>query len=41
MVPINTLFLFCIQDMDKIEVKLDNLENILIQDNIIIPVIRK
>jgi hypothetical protein len=40
-VPINTPFLFCIQDMDKMGVKLDNLENILIQGNIIIPVIRK
>ena len=30
-VPTNTLFLFCIRDMDKLGVKLDNLENVLIQ----------
>jgi len=29
-VPANTPFLFCIQDIDKLGVKLDNLENVLI-----------
>ncbi len=29
-IPMNTPFLFCIGDMDKLGVKLDNLENILI-----------
>ncbi len=29
-VPVNTPFLFCIQDIDKLGVKLDNLENVLI-----------
>jgi len=29
-IPINTLFLFCIRDIDKLGVKLNNLKNILI-----------
>jgi hypothetical protein len=29
-VPTNISFLFCIQDMDKMGVKLDNLKNVLI-----------
>ena len=29
-VPANTLFLFCIQNMDRMGVKLDNLKNVLI-----------
>jgi len=29
-VPINTLFLFCIKDIDKLGVKLNNLKDILI-----------
>ena len=29
-VPANILFLLCIQDMDKMEIKLDNLKNIFI-----------
>ncbi|KAF8854920.1 hypothetical protein BDZ45DRAFT_627121 [Acephala macrosclerotiorum] len=40
-VPTNTPFLFCIQDMDKMGVKLDNLENVLIQGNKVVPVVRK
>ncbi len=40
-VPANTPFLFCIQDMNKLGVKLDNLENVLIQGNNIVPIIRK
>jgi hypothetical protein len=28
--PTNTLFLFCLQDIDRIGVKLDNLQNVLI-----------
>ena len=40
-VPANTPFLFCIQDMDRMGVKLDNLQNVLIQGNKIVPVIRK
>ncbi len=40
-VPANTPFLFCIQDMDKLGVKLDNLENVLIQGDNIVPIVRK
>jgi len=29
-IPINTLFLFCIKDIDKLGVKLNNLKNILV-----------
>jgi hypothetical protein len=39
--PTNTLFLFYLQDIDRIGVKLDNLQNILIQGNKTIPVVRK
>jgi hypothetical protein len=39
--PTNILFLFYFQDIDRIGVKLDNLQNILIQGNKTIPVIRK
>lgn len=40
-VPENTPFLYCIQDMDRMGVKLDNLENILIQGKKIVPIVRK
>jgi hypothetical protein len=39
--PTNTPFLFCLQDMDRMGVKLDNLQNVLIQGNKTIPVVRK
>jgi len=29
-IPINTLFLFCIKDIDKLGVRLNNLKNVLI-----------
>ena len=40
-VPTNTPFLFCIGDMDKLGVKLDNLKNVLVQGDNRVPVIRK
>jgi hypothetical protein len=40
-VPANTPFLLCINDIDRIGVKLDNLKNVLIQGNKKIPIIRK
>src|SRR5438045_3800357 len=40
-VPANTPFLFCLYDMDNLKVKFDNLENVLVQGNKKIPVIRK
>jgi hypothetical protein len=40
-IPANTPFLYCIQDMDAIGVRLDNLKNILVQRNKVIPIIRK
>jgi len=38
-VPANTPFLYCIQDMDKMGVKLDNLANVLIQGTKVIPIV--
>ncbi|KAI0994430.1 hypothetical protein K3495_g13752, partial [Podosphaera aphanis] len=38
-VPANTPFLYCIQDMDKMGVKLDNLKNVLIQGRKVVPVV--
>jgi hypothetical protein len=40
-VPANTPFLFCIGDMDKLGVKLDNLKNMLVQGDKFVPVVRK
>jgi hypothetical protein len=40
-VPTNTPFLLCLQDMDAIGVRFDNLKNILIQGSKIVPVVRK
>ena len=40
-VPANTPFLYCLQDMDRMGVKLDNLSNTLIQGTKIIPIVRK
>jgi hypothetical protein len=37
----NTPFLLCLQDMDAIGVRFDNLKNILIQGSKIVPVVRK
>jgi hypothetical protein len=40
-VPTNTPFLLCLQDMDAMGVRFDNLQNILIQGNKIVPIVRK
>jgi hypothetical protein len=40
-VPANTPFLFCIEDMNKLGVRLDNLKNILVQGDKLVPVVRK
>jgi hypothetical protein len=40
-VPANTPFLLCLQDMDRIGAKLDNIDNMLVQGNLRIPVVRK
>jgi hypothetical protein len=40
-VPTNTPFLLCIQDMDSLGVRLDNLQNIIIQGKKRIPIVRK
>lgn len=40
-VPTNTPFLLCLQDMDKIKVKFDNLKNVIVQGHNIVPIIRK
>jgi hypothetical protein len=37
----NISFLFCIQDMDRMRVKLNNLKNVLIQNKIVVLIIRK
>lgn len=39
--PSNTPFLLCLRDMDILQVKFDNLKNVLIQGKTIVPVIRK
>jgi hypothetical protein len=40
-VPANTPFLLCVQDMDKMGVHLDNVRNVLVQGTKVVPVIRK
>jgi hypothetical protein len=40
-VPTNTPFLLCLQDMDAMGVRFDNLKNVLIQGNKVIPIVRK
>ena len=40
-VPTNTPFLLCLQDMDALGVQFDNLKNVLIQGNRTIPIVRK
>jgi hypothetical protein len=37
----NTLFLYYLQDIDRMKVKLDNIQNILVQNKKIILIIRK
>ena len=37
----NTPFLFCLQDMDRMGVKLENLANVLIQGEKVVPIVRK
>jgi hypothetical protein len=40
-VPADTPFLMCIQDMDNMGVKIDNLQNLLIQRGKTVPIVRK
>ncbi|KAI0994965.1 hypothetical protein K3495_g13216, partial [Podosphaera aphanis] len=40
-VPTNTPFLWCVQDMDKMGVYLNNLQNVLVQGNRRVPIVRK
>jgi hypothetical protein len=40
-VPANTPFLFCLNDMDAMGVMFDNLQNTLIQGDKIVPIVRK
>jgi polyhydroxyalkanoate synthesis regulator phasin len=40
-VSANTPFLYCIQDMDKMNVRFDNLKNVLVQGKNIVPIVRK
>jgi hypothetical protein len=37
----NTLFLFCIKNIDNIGVELHNLRNVLVQGTKVVPVVRK
>jgi hypothetical protein len=39
--PTNTPFLYCFQDMDRIKVKLDNIQNILVQNKKVVLIVRK
>ena len=41
MMSSHTPFLLCLQDMDVLRVKFDNLRNVLIQGDNIFPVVRK
>ena len=40
-IPANTPFLFCIRDINKLGVKLNNFKNMLIQGDNRVPIIRK
>ncbi|KAI0997705.1 hypothetical protein K3495_g10485 [Podosphaera aphanis] len=40
-VPANTPFLFCVQDMDQMGVYLDDLRNVLVQGDKPVPIVRK
>ena len=40
-IPENTPFLYCIQDIDRIGVKLDNLQNVLVQGKKVVLIVRK
>jgi len=37
----STPFLFCLNNMDRMKVKLDNLQNVLVQGSKVIPIVRK
>jgi hypothetical protein len=37
----NTLFLYCLQDMDHIKVKLDNIQNMLVQGKKVVLIVCK
>jgi hypothetical protein len=39
--PTNTPFLYCLQDMDRMKVKLDNIQNMLVQSKKVVPIVRK
>jgi hypothetical protein len=39
--PTNTLFLYCLQDIDCMKVKLDNIQNIFVQSKKIVFIVRK
>jgi hypothetical protein len=40
-VPTNTPFLFCLKDMDQLGVKINNLDNLLLQGDKRIPIVHK
>jgi hypothetical protein len=40
-IPANTPFLFCIRDIDKLGIKLNNFKNILMQEDNWVPIICK
>jgi hypothetical protein len=40
-VPANMLFLYCIQDMDAMGVRLNNLKNVLVQGDKVTPIVHK
>jgi hypothetical protein len=40
-IPVNTPFLFCIKNMDKLGIKLNNFENMLVQRDSWVPIVCK
>ncbi|KAF6807096.1 hypothetical protein CPLU01_15834 [Colletotrichum plurivorum] len=40
-VPVNTPFLLCLADMDRLRIRFDNLANTLQQGDVVVPIIRK
>ncbi|TQN64414.1 hypothetical protein CSHISOI_11408, partial [Colletotrichum shisoi] len=40
-VPVNTPFLLCLRDMDRLRIQFDNLKDVLRQGNVTVPIVRK
>ena len=40
-VPVDTPFLMCLDDMDKMGIRFDNLRNMMVKGSLTVPVVRK